>query len=388
LVVRLLHTADWHVGKTIRGRSRTAEFEVALDQVVAIAVDSKVDVVLVAGDLYEQRAAPPEADRLVFDALIRLHRNDIPVVAIPGNHDSAARMDAMRDLLKAIDVDIAARVLPPDEGGVVTVPSRDGTEEARVACVPFVPERRFAHEVDLFDAPESWFLSYAEGMGGLLEAMTGGFRDDATNVLLAHLYAGGAKLGGGEREATVGLEYAVPPARLPATAAYVALGHIHRPQRVPGAPAPTRYAGSLLQLDFGEVAQTKSVVVVEASARKPATVEAIPITAGRPLMNVEGTIDELAEKADGLDDAYLRVFVDTDGPVPGIADQVRELLPNAVDVHLRYERAEVEPDRAPLSSLSPREQFLSFFRSEHGGVGPEPALLAAFDEVASSVGEG
>src|SRR3954451_5518545 len=177
--MRFLHTGDWHVGKAIRGRSRMDEFEGALDQVVEIAVEQRVDAVLHAGDLYEHRSAAPDADALVFETLLRLHGHGIPVVAIPGNHDSSARLEAFAGLLKAVGVDVASKVLPPAEGGVVLVPSRDGAETLVVACVPFVPERRFATAVDLFDSTEAWFQSYADGMGNLMDAMAGGFRGDA-----------------------------------------------------------------------------------------------------------------------------------------------------------------------------------------------------------------
>lgn len=381
--MRFLHTADWHVGKPIRGRSRMDEYEGALEQVVEIAVDQRVDAVLHAGDLYEHRSAAPDADRLVFETLLRIHSHGVPVVAIPGNHDSAPRLDAFAGLLRAVNVDVAARVLPPDGGGVVELGSRDGSETLRVACVPFVPERRFGSAVELFDSTDAWFQSYADGMGNLMDAMASGFRDDAVNVVLAHLYAAGAKLGGGEREATVGLDYAVPAGRLPANASYLALGHIHRPQRVPGSRAPARYAGSLIQLDFGETEQAKSVVVVEAHPGKPAKATDVPVTAGRRLVDVVGTLDQLHIRASDLGDAYLRVYVDTDGPVPGVADRVRELLPNAVDVHLRYERAVDDTPATNLSSMRPRAQFEAYFRTAHGS-DPDPALMAAFDEVAAA----
>src|ERR671933_541325 len=102
--MRFLHTSDWHVGKTIRGRPRTDEFAAALDEVVGIAHEERADAVLVAGDLYEHRSPTPEADALVFDAFVRLHEARIPVVAIPGNHDSATRLEALAKLLKPIDV--------------------------------------------------------------------------------------------------------------------------------------------------------------------------------------------------------------------------------------------------------------------------------------------
>jgi exonuclease SbcD len=386
--MRLLHTADWHVGKAIRGRSRLDESAAALEELTGIAVDEGVDAVLVAGDVYEQRAAAPEADAIVFETFVRLSEAGIPVVVIPGNHDSALRFEALGKLLGPIGVTVVARVAPPDGGGIVEVPARDGSDAALIACIPFVPERRFGDAAALFDATEGWYRSYAHGMGELLAAMAGAFRPDRVNVALGHLFTDGALVGGGERELTIGMAYAVSPGRLPGTAQYVALGHVHRPQDVRAAPAPTRYAGSLLQLDFGERDQTKSVSIVDASPGRPAKVREVELTSGRRLLDLHGTLDEVASRAGDVGDAFLRVFVTTDGPVPGIADRIRDDLPNALDVHLVYERAEAEGRAgAPVSSLAPRDQFLAYYRSQHGA-DPNQRLLESFDEVlAAEAGE-
>lgn len=386
--MRLLHTADWHVGKAIRGRSRLDESAAALEELAGIAVEEGVDAVLVAGDVYEQRAAAPEADAIVFETFVRLSEAGIPVVVIPGNHDSALRFEALGKLLGPIGVTVAARVAPPDGGGVLEVPARDGSDAALIACIPFVPERRFGDAAALFDATEAWYQSYAQGMGELLAAMAGAFRPDRVNVALGHLFTDGAIVGGGERELTIGMAYAVSPGRLPGTAQYVALGHVHRPQDVRAAPAPTRYAGSLLQLDFGERDQTKSVSIVDASPGRPAKVREVELTSGRRLLDLHGTLDEVASRAGDVGDAFLRVFVTTDGPVPGIADRIRDDLPNALDVHLVYERADAEGRAgAPVSSLAPRDQFLAYYRSQHGA-DPDQRLLESFDEVlAAEAGE-
>jgi DNA repair protein SbcD/Mre11 len=362
------------------------EFERVLDQVVGIALDQRVDAVLVAGDLYESRTAPPEADHLVFDTFLRLYRASIPVVALPGNHDSSPRFEALAGLLRVAGVHVVPRVAPPDQGSVVEIPSRDGGKAALIACVPFVPERRFGDAAALFEATESWYQDYAQGMGDLLAAMSAAFRPDRVNVLMAHLFTDGALLGGGEREVTTGLEYAVSPARLPANATYIALGHIHRPQAVRGSPAPARYPGSLLQLDFGERDQQKSVVVVEAQPGKPAKVTEIPLTAGRSLVDVHASLTELPPMADGLGDAYLRVYLTVPGPQPGVAEQVRDILPNAVDVHLVYERAEDDPEAPPVSSLQPGQQFVRYHADRYG-TEPDHALMEAFREVLALTGE-
>ncbi|HEX8100737.1 MAG TPA: exonuclease SbcCD subunit D [Actinomycetota bacterium] len=380
--MRFLHTADWHIGKTLRGRSRLDEFEDVLSEVVGIAITERVDAVLVSGDVYENRMPSPEADGLVFDTFVRLHQARIPVVAIPGNHDSATRLHVLGKLLSAVGVTLVSKVLPPADGGVVELRSRDGSEHALIACVPFVPERRFGDAAALFDATEAWYQSYAEGMGRLFNAMTSGFGEDAVNLLMAHVFTDGAIPGGGEHQVTIGIEYAVSPARLPATASYIALGHVHRPQAIRGAPSPTRYAGSLLQLDFGETEQTKSVAIVEAQAGRPARVEETQLSSGRRLIDVEGTLDEVLTRGRQLADAYLRVFVHTEGPVPGLNERIRDALPNAVDVQLRYERTDAQGgDGPPLSSLQPREQFVSYYRREHGVEDIPQDLMAAFDEV-------
>jgi exonuclease SbcD len=383
--VRLLHTGDWHVGRTLRGRGRTEEFAAALDEVVGVATEESVDAVLVAGDLYDHRSPGPEADALVFEAFVRLHEAAVPVIAVPGNHDSALRLEALSKLLGPIGVVVVPRVVPPAKGSLVEVPSRDGSEAALVACLPFVPERRFGDAAALFRATEAWYQSYAEGMGRLLAAMTEPFRSDRVNVLLAHLFTDGAIPGGGEHQITIGIEYAVSPSRLPAKASYVALGHVHRPQAVRGAPSPTRYAGSLLQLDFGETEQTKSVTIVEAHAGRPAKVREVALSAGRRLLDIEGTLDDVVAKGRTLREAYIRVFVRTDGPVPGIAGQIRDALPNAVDVQLKYERKETGDQGPPLSSLQPRDQFVSYFRRQHGVDDVPEDLLCAFEEVLETI---
>ena len=172
--MRLLHTADWHVGKAIRGRSRLDELEGVLDEVLGIAESEGVDAVLLAGDVYDQLSASPDADRLVLSTLVRFHRVGIPVVMIPGNHDSAKRFAAFREVLDAVGTKAVPYVRPPTEGGIVQVGSRDGAETARVACVPFVAERRFCDAAALFDSTEGGYQSYGEGMGHVLSAMAGG----------------------------------------------------------------------------------------------------------------------------------------------------------------------------------------------------------------------
>ena len=378
--MRLLHTSDWHVGKMIRGRSRADEFQKVLAEVVGIARQELVDAVLVAGDLYEHRVASPESDALIFDTFVRFYEAGIPLVIIPGNPDSPLRLQALTALLNPIRIHAVPRVAPPDRGSVVEIHSRDGAESALIACVPFVPERRFGDAARLFESLESWYQSYADNMGELLTRMASAFRGDRISVLMAHLFTDGALLGGGEREVSIGLDYAVSPSRLPGTANYLALGHVHKPQPVKGAPSAARYSGSLLQLDFGEKNQTKSVCIVDVSPGTPAHVREVQLCSGRKLVDVSGTVDELRAQSGNFGDAYLRVTVNTGGPVANMVDTIQEFLPNAVSVGLDYPRDD-QPDLRPeLTTLEPLEQYLAYYQVTHG-VEPAPALVEAFKEV-------
>ena len=384
--MRFLHTSDWHLGRTPAGRSRSDEFAAVLDAVVRIARDERADCLLLSGDVYEHRTSSPEADHFLFDTLVRLHRAGIPVVAIPGNHESPERWRALAPLFVEIGVRVVSEVRPPGSGGTVEVPSRDGNELAVVACLPFVAERHFSSAAALFAGADRWHRDYARGMGNLIAAMAGLFRPDRVNILMAHLHTEGALLGGGEAEITIDETCAVAPARLPTLASYVAVGHIHRPQVLPRSPVPARYAGSLLQLDFGERDQEKSVVIVDAAPGGVATTRTLALGAGRPLHDVAGTLDELRAAAASLGDAWLRLTVRSDGPIPAVADRVREILPRAVRVVPDHPLRATAPDQAAvvLTKLQPREQYAAYHQKMHG-TPPSAELLATFAEVHEAV---
>jgi exonuclease SbcD len=192
-------------------------------------------------------------------------------------------------------------------------------------------------------------------------------------------------LGGGERELTTGQIFAVNPAALPTTVQYIALGHVHRPQDVPGAATPARYAGSLLQLDFGEQQQAKSVTIVEAEPGRPPRVREVELVKGRRLLEIRGTLDELSEQCEAVDDMWLKVELVCDGPQPGLADHVREILPNALEVRLEYPRQDAERRADELRRLTPRQLFARYYRERHGAdVDDEVAKL--FDELLEEVG--
>ncbi len=369
--MKFLHSADWHLGKTLRAQSRRDEYEAALTEVLEIARHEKVDCLLVAGDVFDSTAPPPEAEELLFGFLRELFGTGIPAVIIGGNHDHPKRLAAVSRVLELVNVHLRAEAAVPESGGHIRVPSRGGSEVATIAALPWVHERDVIRWESLLGRESH--QEYAEGVAEMATHLTDAFPADTVNVLLSHLMVDGAQVGGGERELHLGAVYAVKPQALPTSPHYIALGHLHRPQEMRRSP-PAYYAGSLLQLDFGERGQEKSVVIVEAHVGRPAQVETVPLSAGRRLRDLEGTLAELQALAADAGDDYLRVRVQLDGPVPGLTRQVRELLPNALEVVPVYPERDRTESVERLRSLSPEQMLADYHQATYGSAVPAPVL--------------
>ncbi|MEY2591749.1 MAG: repair protein SbcD/Mre11, partial [Acidimicrobiaceae bacterium] len=146
--MRFLHTADWHVGRMLRGRSRAEEHVAVLAEIASIAREQEVDAVLVVGDLFDTAAPTPEAERIVYRALLDLADTGATVIVLAGNHDSERRLQAVEPVLERGRVITRPVFAKPDEGGVVEVVSRDGSERAKVACLPFLSQRYVVKAAD------------------------------------------------------------------------------------------------------------------------------------------------------------------------------------------------------------------------------------------------
>ena len=409
--MRVLHTSDWHVGKAIRGRSRAAEHRAVLAEIAGIAERESADLVVVAGDLFDSASPTPEAERIVYRALLDLAAGGRPVGVVAGNHDSAQRLGAVAPLSQASGIHVASAIRPAGDGGVLEVDA--GGEVALVALLPF-PSQRYVVTADLLlsgDAADA-HAEYADRVVRIVRALTDRFRAGTVNVVAAHLMVMGGEMGGGERGAHTVFDYWVPATAFPATAQYVALGHLHRPQQLPG-PAPLHYCGSPLQLDFGETANEPGVNLVDVRPGLPAEVRAVPLAAGRRLRTIRGTLDQVLAAAplpppegpvagptgdggagdadtgapqadaDGLSAGsgppHLRIVLDEPARA-GLADEVRERLPDAVEVVLasrdvdRGERR-ADPDRL---QRTPHDLFTEYL-AEHDVA--DDRLVALFDDL-------
>lgn len=377
--MKLLHTSDWHLGKVLKGQSRMDEQLAILREIIDVAERERPDLVLVAGDIYDTAAPSAETEKVAVRALSALRRHAAAVVVIAGNHDHGPRLDALRTWAEEAGITLRGLIGKPEDH-LITGTTPAG-EAWRLAALPFVSQRYAVRASEMFDlsAAEA-SATYADHVARMIATLTAGFTDgsETVNLITAHLTVVGGKTGGGERDAHTIEAYSVPSTVFPSSTHYVALGHLHRRQQVPG-PCPVHYSGSPLAVDFGEEENRPSVSVVEVGARTAPKLTPAPLTAAVPLRTVRGTLREL--QALSVDpQAWLRVYV-REPARAGLKEEVLELLPRALEVRIDPESvaATATPARATNAAVrSPRELFAEYLAAK--GV-EDPAVAALFNEL-------
>jgi exonuclease SbcD len=353
--VKFLHTADWHVGKTLKGRDRLDEQRAVLGEIAGLAEAHQVDAVLVAGDVYDLSAPSAPAQQLVVQALLRMRRAGAEVIVIAGNHDHGPTFEAYRPLMGVAGITLAGTVRSPDRGGVVRFTARSDGAQTQVAVVPFLSQRYAVRAAEIVaNTPSENVRAYDEQVRQVIASLTSGFGADTVNLVMSHITCVGGTFGGGERSAQSIFEYSVPASIYPVSAHYVALGHLHRRQALP-APAPVHYSGAPLAVDFGEQDNTSVVCLVEAAPGVPARITDIPVTAGRRLRTVHGTVAELEAQAGDFGEDYLRVYL-REPSRAGLRDDTIAILPNALEVR-------IDPEFAPQVDKAPRSASLAAMRT-------------------------
>ncbi|MFA5595305.1 MAG: exonuclease SbcCD subunit D [Trueperaceae bacterium] len=385
--MRILHTADWHAGRTLHGADRTPEVRAALTELADMAISEKVDVVVVAGDLFDSRNPSAAAEDAVYDFFLRTGAAGIPSVVIAGNHDSPARFDAVASMLKLTRVHTVGSFRPAGQGGLLQLDLEAG--RLKVAALPFLSERRMIDADALLHKDlGAQRDSYREVMRKLVQNLTHGFDHGSVNLLAMHTTFEGATLANSEYAFHCTSSYTVPPSIVPDSANYVAVGHIHKPQPIEGLPEnKARYSGSPLQLDFGEVGDAKYALLVEAAPGKPSKVTPLPMSAGRKLFRVAVTEDELDARFDQIAelDGWLKLVVTLERVRPGLKEHLQQTLPNLLTVEqvLPGEKGQ-DIERIDLRALSLVDAYRSYLVEEKGQEKPDQ-LVALFQALHDEV---
>ncbi|WP_195984572.1 exonuclease SbcCD subunit D [Clostridium sp. D33t1_170424_F3] len=335
--MKILHTSDWHLGKMLFGRSLLEDQAYFIDRVFLPLMErERPDLLLLAGDVFDRQIAPTEAIRLFDRFVSEAHRLHIPLAVISGNHDGAERMTLGADLLRQCGVTIATKI--EDAFTPVRLPGH-----VNLYLLPYfdpVQARQFLGEE---------VRGFQESYQAVLDKLRASFEPDAVNLLAAHCFVMGGETSSSESPTFVGGSSEVPPACF-AGFSYVALGHLHRPQK---AGPNGRYAGSPLKYSFDEADHRKSVAMVHIEDGTVET-EQIPVQPLRDLRLLSGTMETLlAQGRENPSEDYLYVHLLDESPVYMPMDRLRPYFPNLLGLNSEWLARAGSGDNAGL-----REQLL------------------------------
>jgi exonuclease SbcD len=353
--MKFLHTADWHLGRHFHGTSLLDDQAHVLDEVVRLAVDERVDAVVIAGDVYDRAVPPAEAVSLLGDVLERLvvHAG-IPVVLIAGNHDSAERIGFGGRILERQQLFVRGGLA---ELGPIVLQGADGA--VAFHPLPYV-EPAFARGLE----GGGDITDHASAMANVVGRIRTRFQPGRPNVLVGHAFVSGGSESESERPLSVGGSGMVPHETF-AGFDYVALGHLHRPQSA-GADH-IRYSGSLLKYSFQESGHDKGVSVVRVGPDGRCEVQHMRLPARRDVRVISGTFEQLRSAAAGGADRtdYLCAELTDTGPVLEPMMRLREAYPNLMEIRFRRTETAAGPAgrvQGDHRKRDPADLFRSFWR--------------------------
>ncbi len=364
--MRLIHTADWHLGRLFHNVHLTRDQELVLAQLIDLVAEVEPAAVLVAGDLYDRAVPPTEAVELLSEVLTEIVvGRRVPVIAIAGNHDSAVRVGFGAELLSRQGLHLVGD-LPVHDGAIVLA---DEHGPLHIHPLPFADPADARHAYDDDDLRDQEATVRA-GVARALAATPARER----RVAVSHAFVSGGLESESERPLSVGGASQVAAAVYDGFD-YVALGHLHRPQRC--GSETLRYAGSLMKYSFAEHDHEKSVAVVEigapgsapgdagASGRARVAVETVRLRAPRDVRRLEGTLDELLEagRVDARRDDYIAAALLDEGALFDPIGQLRTVYPNTLSIERpRYAHVGADGPRRPRpGAVGDLELFDAFF---------------------------
>lgn len=300
--MRLLHTSDWHLGQHFMGKTRQAEHQALIGWLLEQVEARQVDAVLIAGDLFDTGTPPSYARELYNQLVVSLHALRVPLLLLAGNHDSVATLNESRELLARLGATVITTAGADPADQLVLLPGRDGNPGCLVGAVPFIRPRDLLQsqagqsgedkQRSLQSAIQAHYAAVHAALVERQQELETSLGRRLPLVLTGHLTTVGASASESVREIYVGALEAFPTSAFP-PADYIALGHIHRPQKV-GGLEHIRYSGSPLPLSFDEAGQQKEMLLVDLEAGGLAAVTPLLVPRFQGLAAIRGSLDSLA----------------------------------------------------------------------------------------------
>ena len=403
--MKILHTSDWHIGRRLFGKKRYAEFDAFLDWLAHTLRRNDVDVLLVAGDVFDTSTPSNRAQEQYYRFLRRVAGSACRhVVIIAGNHDSPSFLNAPRELLKVLDVHVVGNVTEAPEHEVLVLRDARDEPELIVCAVPYLRDRdiRVAEAGESYADKERKLLegirAHYAAVAALAQKEKAALGADVPMVAMGHLFAAGGQTieGDGVRELYVGSLVHISADIFPASFDYVALGHLHVAQKVGGVER-IRYSGSPLPMGFGEAGQHKSVCVLEFDGLEP-TLQLLDVPRFQELERIEGNWERISERIRELAAAQAQAWLEITYTGEEIITDLRERLDVLMEdapmevLRLRNNRVVERALRAEhpaetLDNLDATEVFERCLDAHEVPEQQKPELLRAYQEILTCVYE-
>lgn len=402
--MKILHTSDWHLGKTLEGHSRLDEQKEFLKELISIVEERDVDLVLIAGDIYDTSNPPAQAERLFYDSVKKLSANgERPVIVVAGNHDSPDRLGAASPLAYDHGVILLGKPKSTAETGKYgqfnIVDSGEGFLELEVKgdkvvllTLPYPSEQRLNELLSEDMEEEARRKSYSERIGEIFSNLSGKYREDTVNLAVSHLFVMGGEEAGSERPIQLGGSLTVDANHLPQNAHYVALGHLHKPQKVVGSGSVKAfYSGSPIEYSKKEVHYSKCVMLIDVDAGGEATVEEVYLRNYKPIevwkcKNIEDALDRC--KDDGVRDIWVYLEIETDRVLT--QSEIKEMRKHRtyiVEIKPVFKDMDREEEEIEDISTMRIEDLFKDYYIYRNNVNPTGELMDLFSQIVQGVGE-
>ncbi len=363
-MIRIVHTADWHVGKSLKGKHRSHEYRSVLQELKEFLQQKSIDFLIIAGDIFDSSAPSAESEEIVYHFFHEVLEIGIQVLVIAGNHDSGLRFEAISHLVKQAGIRMKGlwTATSDEKTAIDVLLTSKENDQVQIFLLPFIPENVFVRADDLVHAEKSPTGIYSKQIGEIFKQLQSKLIPQAAHIAVAHLMMHGARPGGDERRLYLGDNYAVHPNEIPDWLDYLALGHVHLQQQIPGS-CPIYYCGSPLQMDFGESQAIKGFLYLEIQPGQKANPQFIELEHAKKLIALTGNWDEivtLSQHNPEIQDAYLKITVATDASTMGLSLQLKKMFPNAIDI-----RREYSPQPSASPSAMPSQDWLPKLYQEY-----------------------
>ncbi|MBZ9636943.1 exonuclease SbcCD subunit D [Clostridium sp. FP1] len=405
--MRILHTSDWHLGKTLEQFSRLEEQEEFLEEFIEIVANNNIDLVLIAGDIYDNGNPPAKAEAMFYSTLKRITSSGkTAVLVVAGNHDNPERLVAASPLAYKHGVILLGEPKSIAREGVFgevnfemehdfeIIESGEGYlelsirgEKAVIITLPYPSEKRLNEVLSMGLTDEDRQKSYSDRIGQLFEKLSTKYRDDTVNLAVSHLYVMGGEESASERSIQLGGSLSVSPLKFPENAQYSALGHLHRPQKVPGTKGKIRYSGSPIQYSKSEINYSKGAYLVEVKAGEEAEISQLLFRNYKPIEVWKcSSVEEALEKCIAESQRNIWVYLEIKTKEIISTEHIKEMKKNRrdiVSIQPILEGLEREEDLAEgLREKSMEELFKEYFIKEKSGLEPSKELMELFLSIA------